>query len=102
MPKRTDLHVISGGKSGDREASSHPSAADDCARLLQKADHYRDLAASKPSKEVTNLISDLADAIRALCLLEQSNEVAAQQRALEYRRLVAELEIEIVSTLNAP
>ena len=38
----------------------------------------------------------MTDAIKALQLLEQSTEVTGEPRAIEYRSLIAELEIEIV------
>lgn len=102
MPKRKDLRVIPGGKPGNTTAPCGPHFTENCARLLQRADHYRSLAADKPGKEVPNLVGDMVDAIRALSRLEQSGDTAAQRRALEYRRLIAELEIEIVSLLEAP
>jgi len=101
MPKRKDLRVIPGGKSGNTNSPCGPDFPENCDRLLQKAEHYRSLAAGKPSKEIANLIGDMVDAVRALSRLEQLADTAAQRRALEYRRLIAELEIEIVSVLEA-
>ena len=102
MPERKDLRVIPGGKSGGTVPPCGPHLPENCERLLQKAEHYRRLAANRPGRDVANLISDMVDAVRALALLEKSDDTAAQRRALEYRRLIAELEIEIVSVLEAP
>jgi hypothetical protein len=102
MPKRKNLRVIPGGKSDGTKPPCGPALAENCHRLLQKADHYRSLAGSKPGKDVSNLIGDMVDAVRALGRLELSDDTASQRRALEYRRLIAELEIEILSALEAP
>lgn len=102
MPRRKDLRVISGGKSGGTDTPCGPHPTEDHDRLLQKVEHYRNLAAGKPGKDVSVLIGDLVDAIMALDRMEQSDDAAAGRRGLEYRRLIAELEIEIASTLEAP
>jgi hypothetical protein len=101
MPKRKDLRVIPGGKPGGTSIPCGPHLPENCDRLLLKTEHYRSLAADKPGKEVVNLIGDMVDAVRALSLLEQSDGTAEQRRALEYRRLIADLEIEIVAALEA-
>lgn len=102
MPKRKDLRVIPGGKSGDTSAPCGPHLIEDCDRLLQRAERYRTLAADKSDKGILNLIRDMVDAVRALSLLDQFDGTAAQRQALEYRRLIAELEIEIVAALEVP
>lgn len=100
MPKRKDLRVIPGGKSGGSETPCQPQALDNTQELLSRARRYRDLLAASPAPETSHLISDMVDAIRALILLEKSDAVNAPRQAIEYRRLIAELEIEIVSAFE--
>ena len=100
MTKRNDLQVIQGGKSGTAETPCEPHLSEGCNRLREKALHYRDLAAGKPDPELSSLVGDMIDAINALELLEQSAETEGRRRAIEYRCLIAELEIEIVAALE--
>ena len=100
MTKRNDLHVIQGGKSGATDTPCELHASGGCDQLREKALQYRNLAASKSDHELSSLIGDMVDAINALEFLEQSAEEQAKRRSIEYRRLIAELEIEIVAALE--
>jgi len=91
MPNRKDLHVIPGGKSSGEETDAGDSAiAID--KLRARADHYRSRLSNHPDDEISTLVSDMADAIEALNRLEESATPEAQGRAVEYRRLIADLE----------
>jgi len=102
MRKRKGLRVIPGGKSGEEGAPRGPQLPLGSDQLLQKADRYRKLLGDRADSEVSGLVGDMVDAITALRRLEASPAVEARQRALEYRRLIAELEIEIVTALQRP
>jgi hypothetical protein len=69
-------------------------------QLLERVDHYRKILPDGRDGLLLNLVNDMADAVKALRLLEESAEPAAQKRAVEYRALIAELEIEIVAALQ--
>ncbi|MGF1611098.1 MAG: hypothetical protein ACFCUQ_16960 [Kiloniellales bacterium] len=47
-------------------------------------------------------MDDMEDAINALLRLEQSTQPEARHRADEYRRLIADIDAEIISALPAP
>ena len=104
MPERkglhSDLRVVSGGKSTDGDTPDSPALPGGVEKLVDRAGHYRCLLADHPDQEVLALVTDMVDAIEALGRLEQSTGKDAQQRAVEYRRLIAELEIEIVAALQ--
>ena len=100
MPMRDGLQIIQGGKSASSETPSENTLSGSCDRLRQKVQHYRNLALGKSHSELSNLIGDMTDAIKALELLEQSPEAEGRRRAIEYRLLIAELEIEIVAALE--
>jgi len=99
MPNRKDLHVIPGGKSSDEETNAGDSAID-VDKLRARADRYRSQLSNHPNDEVSTLVGDMADAIEALKRLEESTAPESQGRAVEYRRLIADLEIEIVAALQ--
>jgi len=67
---------------------------------MARVDHYRGLTDARSNSEISNLIDDMKDAIEALALLEKSPAISAPKRMIEYRRLIADLEIEIVSALE--
>jgi len=102
MPKRKDLHVIPGGKSGSDGADDAEVETTAVSKLLERADNYRNLLSLQPDEEISSLVTDMTDAIEALRLLENSTAPDSERRALEYRGLIAELEIEIVAALEAP
>jgi hypothetical protein len=56
---------------------------------------------ARPSDDTESLVSDLEDAIDAFRRLHQSSEAGAETRAAEYRRLIAELDAEIIAALRA-
>lgn len=100
MPKRVDLHLIPGGRSEGSDEPAGSPISNCCDQLLQKAQRYRDLAVRRSDTDLEGLVGDMTDAIKALALLEQSTTEVEGRRAIEYRRLIAELEIEIVSALE--
>jgi len=99
MPNRKDLHVIPGGKSSGAETDAG-DAAIAIDKLRARADQYRGQLSNHPDDEISTLLGDMADAIEALKRLEESAAPEAQRRAVEYRRLIADLEIEIVAALQ--
>src|SRR3546814_2642170 len=94
MPKRKDFRVIPGGKSSDA-APADPTSLD-ARQFIDRARLYRRLLSERPDDDTESLVSDLEDAIGAYCGLRQSSEAGARPRAAEYRRLVIELDAEIV------
>jgi hypothetical protein len=99
MPKRKDLHVIPGGKSSNEGADAGDSAIT-IDKLGARVDHYRSQLSNHSDEEISTLVGDMADAIEALKRLEGSTAPEAQSRAIEYRRLIADLEIEIVAAFR--
>ncbi|HEY9569294.1 MAG TPA: hypothetical protein VIR38_14465 [Thalassobaculum sp.] len=99
MPKRKDFRVIPGGKSSDA-APADPTSLD-ARQFIDRARLYRRLLSERPDDDTESLVSDLEDAIGAYCGLRQSSEAGARPRAAEYRRLVIELDAEIVAALQA-
>lgn len=99
MPKQKVFRVIPGGKPSDAAAADPMTL--DTRQLLDRARRYRRLLSTAPSNETESLVSDLEDAIDAFRRLHQSSEAGAQTRAAEYRRLIAELDAEIVAALRA-
>jgi hypothetical protein len=95
MPKPKDFRVIPGGKPGDAPAVEPTSA--DVSQLLDRVRRYRNLLPNPLNDEASGLLSDFEDAVEALRRLELSAEASAQARAAEYRRLIAELDGEIVA-----
>jgi|GEM_PF-4410338 len=100
MPKRKDLRLIPGGKADGALPTWSLGPSESSELLLARADRYRALAATSSNGEIPNLIDDLIDAIKALALLEKSDAASAPHQVLEYRRLIADLEIEIVTALG--
>jgi len=100
MPKRKDLRVIPGGKSDGSPPPPLPQPPESFEVLMARVDHYRGLTDARSNSEISNLIDDMKDAIEALALLEKSPAISAPKRMIEYRRLIADLEIEIVSALE--
>ena len=99
MPKQKDFRVIPGGKPSDA-APADPMSLD-TRQLLDRARRYRRLLSACPSNDTESLVSDLEDAIDAFRRMYQSSEAGAETRAAEYRRLIAELDAEIVAALRA-
>ena len=99
MPKQKDFRVIPGGKPSDAAAADPMSL--DTSQLLDRARRYRRLLSARPSHDTESLVSDLEDAIDAFRRLHQSSEAGAETRAAEYRRLIAELDAEIIAALRA-
>jgi predicted dehydrogenase len=95
MPKPRDFRVIPGGKPSEAPAGEATSA--DIAQLLDRVRQYRSLLPGPPGEELRGLLADFEDAVEALRLLEASAEAEVQPRVGEYRRLIAELDAEIVA-----
>lgn len=95
MQNPKDFRVIPGGKPS--EASALEPACEDISLLLSRVRRYRCALADAPSDEARSLLSDLEDAVEALRRLEASAEAGASARIAEYRRLIAELDAEIVA-----
>lgn len=95
MPNQKDFQVIPGGKpnGGAAETSS-------VSNLLDRARRYRERLARRPDATTEGLLADFEDAIYALQRLERSSDPAALPRVAEYRRLIAELDAEILAILN--
>jgi hypothetical protein len=100
MPTRKDLRVIQGGKPADAQPSADQHMPTDVAELLERAGRYRRLLARSQTEETSGLADDMEEAINALQRLEESRHPEAERRAAEYRRLVAEIEAEIVAILR--
>ena len=100
MAKRKELYLIPGGKFGGTDVPSDPPLSESCDQLLRKAHHYRNRAIGKCHNELSSLIDDMIDGIKALEVMELSAEAESRPRAIEYRCLIAELEIEIVAALE--
>lgn len=99
MPKQKDFRVIPGGKPSDAAAAD--TAALDTRQLLDRAQRYRRLLSACPSGVTESLVTDLEDAIDAFRRLHQSSEAGAETRAAEYRRVIAELDAEIIAALRS-
>ena len=99
MPKQNDFRVIPGGKPSD--AAAGDTASLDTRQLLDRARRYRRLLSERPSGDTDGLVADLEDAIDAFRRMQQSSEAGAETRAAEYRRLIAELDAEIIAALRA-
>jgi hypothetical protein len=98
MPRQKDFRVIRGGKpSGTSAAEPIPV---EIALLLDRARSYRRLLAQTPNSHVEALVTDLEDAVGALRRLNRSGDAVTSPRAAEYRRLVAELDSEILLALR--
>lgn len=87
--------MIPGGKLDETPAVEATSA--EIAQLLDRVRRYRSLLPGPLGEEFRGVLSDFEDAVEALRLLESSSEAEAQPRVAEYRRLVAELDAEIVA-----
>lgn len=99
MPERKDLHVIPGGKSRN-EGTDAGDVSIDVDKLGARVDHYRRQLSNYANEDISTLVGDMADAIEALKRLEESAAPGAQSRAIEYRRLIADLEIEIIAAFR--
>lgn len=95
MPKPKDFRVIPGGKPSKASPAEPVSA--DVARLLDRARRHRAMLPDPASDQIRSLLADFEDAVEALRRLELSAEAGARARAAEYRRLIAELDAEIVA-----
>ncbi|MGF1594706.1 MAG: hypothetical protein ACFCUW_15600 [Kiloniellaceae bacterium] len=95
MPKPKDFRVISGGKPSKASPAEPVSA--DVSQLLDRARRYRATLPDPASDQTCSLLADFEDAVEALRRLELSTETGARARAAEYRRLIAELDAEIVA-----
>lgn len=93
MPKPKDFRVIPGGKPSEASALEPVSA--DVSQLLDHVRRYRTLLPQPLNDEARSLLSDFEDAVEALRRLEVS--AGAPARVVEYRRLIAELDAEIVA-----
>lgn len=102
MPKRKDFRVIHGGRPGDQAPPGDRPVPAAIAQLLERVNEYRSLLAHSPRDDTASLVDDMEDAINALLRLEQSTQPEARHRADEYRRLIADIDAEIISALPAP
>jgi hypothetical protein len=99
MPKPKDFKVIPGGKPSKASPAEPVSA--DVSRLLDRARRHRAMLPDPASDQIRSLLADFEDAVDALRRLELSAETGARARAAEYRRLIAELDAEIVAVWQA-
>jgi hypothetical protein len=99
MPKPKDFRVIPGGKP-TKALPAEPISAD-VSQLTDRARRYRAMLPDPAGDEIRGLLSDFEDAVEALRRLELSTEAGAEARAAEYRRLIAELDAEIVTFWQA-
>lgn len=95
MPTRKEFHVIQGGKPADARGMT------DVAPLLERTSRFRHLLSLSPSDEISALVNDMEDAIKALQRLERSLHPDARRRAVEYRRLIDEIDAEILMALKS-
>lgn len=100
MPTRKDLRVIKGGKPAEMEPPAGGRLPADVAAFTERTGRYRRLLGRSPDAETAGLVDDMEAAIDAVRRLEQSSHPEAQSRAEEYRRLIAEIDAEIVAALR--
>lgn len=100
MPSQKEFRVIPGGKPNDASAAEPVPTA--IALLLDRVRSYRRVLAQSPDSHVEALVVDLEDAVGALRRLQSSGAAASSPRAAEYRRLIADLDGEILVALGTP
>ena len=100
MPTRKDLRVIQGGKPAETEPPADDRLPTGVAALMERTGRYRRLLARSSNVETAGLVDDMEAAIDAMGRLELSTHPEAKSRAEEYRRLIAEIDAEIVAALS--
>lgn len=95
---KKDFRVIPGGKPNDASAAEPVST--EIALLLDRVRSYRRVLAQNPHSHAEALVSDLEDAVGALRRIGRPSEAGLSPHADEYRRLIADLDKEIIAALG--
>jgi hypothetical protein len=98
MPRQKEFRVIPGGKPNDAAAADPVSS--EIVQLLHRVRGYRRSLAQNPNSHAEGLVSDLEDAVGALRRLERPSDTGPSPHADEYRRLIADLDKEIMAALG--
>jgi hypothetical protein len=94
-----NFRLILGGKPASDDPPDGRSGAV-IAQLRKKTRKFRYFLSLTPNAETAELVRDMEEAIEALEWLERTRHGYLRRRAADYRRLIAEIEAEILVALD--